>query len=241
MKKILTTITILFINFILIFSTLVYAENEENNKNEVKIGDTTYLKIDDAYADILKKTKESNSNEEITYATTDINNDNTPELIVCVGNSEAEKELFFYTYQSNKVVYLGKLSGGHTSLYEMNGKSYIMAVYGHMNNEIVYNISIESKKIKETKISDKTISDGEEYTEGDKLIEFKDYKTTNNQDNKQSNEQQNESKQEENKIDTTTKSGKLPQTGENTIYVILSVIALIAINILLLIKNKKIK
>ena len=154
------------------FSEAKITDINEKILNIVKTDNTVYNNINSAYSSIIQQTKKLNANKGVQGAQTDIDKDGTNELILLVGDSEAEKEYVFYSFKQNKITYLGKLSGGHSGLYEMNGKNHIMKVFGQMGDEVVSNITIENNKIVQTEVSTRTISEGQDYTVGDKEIKF---------------------------------------------------------------------
>ena len=183
--------------------------NEEYNPTQEVIN-KTFLDWKSAYKDLLSVYVENT-----IYTLTDINNDGIPELIIKVGENEAEYELHFFTFKDKKIKELGNISGGHCGLYGDSNQNYILKVYGHMGYEIVSHIEIKDGKIVETEVSQRTIGEDEGYTKGDVDLEFcsfDDYKLI---DNYQSITKNNTAIE-----DTTTAKGSLPKTGNISVIII---------------------
>lgn len=155
-------------------------EKEENKElNENSINTTTkenqlepdnyakMVEIDDAYDKFIEKMSKSKA---LKSTRIDIDNDGVHELIVLRGDFEAEKEISFYTYKNDEVKDLGKLGFGHSLLYKMNNKDYLLQVYGQMGSEEVSKIFIKNGKIQKEKLSERTIKPEEGYTKGDVLL-----------------------------------------------------------------------
>lgn len=166
----------LIISFILI-SMIVYIFFTSTVKAEIKttkldtIKTLTYNNTSSAYDAIKKAIYEDNPTTTIKWSLVDIDKNNLEELIVYVGDIEADKEIYFFTYSQGKIVDLGKISGGHTTLYTMNNENYLLDVWAHMGEEIVYHINIDNNAIVQNKISERMLSDGEDYVSGDRELE----------------------------------------------------------------------
>jgi len=158
------------------------SETKENTtkKEEVKTEEKKETKtvnpldVKAAYMQRLKSYETAKNVAE--YAVIDIDKDGVYELIVTTGEFEAEKMTYFYSYKNGKLVSLGETGGSHSAYYEMNSGKYIMHLNAHMGNEVVSHISIKDNKIYEEAVSERELKPEEEYTEGDRLIVFKDIK-----------------------------------------------------------------
>ncbi len=122
-----------------------------------------------AYEKIIRDSyKQTESTE---YAVADIDGDEAEELLVLTGDSEAEKMITVYTYE-DKAVNCGEIGASHTVLYEMNKKAYLLKVNGHMGFETVFSISLKDGKVVEKELENNEVGEEDEYTEGDKEVEF---------------------------------------------------------------------
>ena len=146
------------------WSGLYDEENTENTQLEPD-NYSKMVEIDDAYDKFLEKMTKTKSTR------IDIDNDGVHELIVAKGDFEAEKEISFYTYKNGKVTDLGTLGFGHSTLYKMNNKDYLLQVYGQMGGEEVSKVYIKNGKIQKEKISERQIDPDEGYTKGDILLQ----------------------------------------------------------------------
>ena len=153
-------------------------ESEQKSEGEpnVNISNNVVEKKEEGnFKDLFKETLLGYSDKAGTvYTICDIEKDGIPELIIRTGNYEAEYSYSFYRYNDSKVEELGEMSGGHTSLYKMNGQKYIMAVYAHMGYESTYYVYIENNKLVINENSQREIGAQEEYVSGDEFLELKD-------------------------------------------------------------------
>lgn len=187
-KKYHTIIGILvIINIILIIliglilsRNISFNNNYSNNKMTISMNELMNL-----YKEKLNSyVPDHNMDIQIYYSIIDINKDNIPELVIKSGSAEADYKFIFYTYNENNdyyafddyVVYAGTSDGGHSSLYEMNNKNYLMNIYAHMGAESVSYLTLENDWIVEKRISQRITED--EYKSGDKYIKLVDYKDT---------------------------------------------------------------
>lgn len=150
-----------------------YAEEvmKSEQKQNINLEPDNYaemVEIDDAYDKFLEKMSKTKTTKSTRI---DIDNDGVHELIVAKGNFEAEKEVSFYTYKNGKTTELGTLEFGHSTLYKMNNKDYLLQVYGQMGSEEVYKVYIKDGKIQKEKISERQIGPDESYTKGDILLQ----------------------------------------------------------------------
>ena len=147
-------------------------EVKPEEKKDTKV--VNPLDVKAAYMQRLKSYE--TSKKAVEYAVTDIDKDGIYELIIGTGDFEAEKMTYFYSYRNGKIVSLGETGGSHSAYYEMNNEKYIMHLNAHMGSEVVSHISIKDNKIYEEAVSERELKPEEEYTEGDRLIVFKDIK-----------------------------------------------------------------
>ena len=54
----------------------------------------------------------------------------------------------------------------------MNKKAYLLKVNGHMGFETVFSISLKDGKVVEKELENNEVGEEDEYTEGDKEVEF---------------------------------------------------------------------
>ena len=141
--------------------------NTENNQLEPD-NYAEMVEIDNAYDKFLEKMPKNKTTKSTRI---DIDNDGVHELIVAKGDFEAEKEISFYTYKNGKVTDLGTHGFGHSALYKMNNKDYLLQVYGQMGSEEVSKVYIKNGKKKIEKISERQINLEEGYTKGDVLLQ----------------------------------------------------------------------
>lgn len=142
-------------------------EEEETKTSKKKVVDR--VKMATAYENIIRNSYKQN--DTTVYAVPDINGDGVEELLILTGSSEAEKMLEVYTYD-DKAIDCGEVGASHTALYEMNKKDYLLKVNGHMGFETVYSISIKDNKVVEEELENNEVGEEDEYTEGDKEVEF---------------------------------------------------------------------
>lgn len=142
-------------------------EEEEETTSKKKAVDRVAMAT--AYEKIIRDSyKQTESTE---YAVADIDGDEAEELLVLTGDSEAEKMITVYTYE-DKAVNCGEIGASHTVLYEMNKKAYLLKVNGHMGFETVFSISLKDGKVVEKELENNEVGEEDEYTEGDKEVEF---------------------------------------------------------------------
>ena len=99
--------------------------------------------IYEAYKKVLdmanKEAEEKNSQEssgidamDVQYGLVDINNDNSKELVILAGTSNADYQYFFYTFEGNKATRIGKVDASTSILYKMNNGNYLKQVIMNM-------------------------------------------------------------------------------------------------------------
>ena len=98
----------------------------------------------------------------VGYYLVDIDKDNTPELILVTGESEAEKMGEIFKLENGELKSHNQISLSHSVLYNTDNK-YIIRQMAHMSSEIIYNLSITDEMFEELKISEKEYEDNEEY------------------------------------------------------------------------------
>jgi len=86
------------------------------------------------------------------YCYYDIDKDGTPELIFDNALDEASRSYFIYTYKNNSVKYIGKIDGGHGSLYTVPGKNGILFKWGQMGVEGASTYKIVNGSLQKTVI-----------------------------------------------------------------------------------------
>lgn len=121
------------------------------------------------------------------YYIYDIDKDGVPELIIDENKSEAEKQIYVYTYDltNKESKYLGSEGSGHSSLCSVPNENGIMRHIAHMDYEYIDIISIVNDELAINNIiSGKNcrIGDSTEYDEPDNIIagsEYLDYDDVN--------------------------------------------------------------
>lgn len=147
--------------------------NTTNTTNTTTNNTVDTSKMEEAYKNIIISKKSTDVNLIPSYATVDINKDGIKELILSIGEIEATRKYEFYTFEDGKAVLLGEIGGGHSGLYEMNGKDYIWVINAHMGSEKISRLSIKDNKISSELESTRTVPTNESYKTGDKEIIFK--------------------------------------------------------------------
>ena len=90
----------------------------------------------------------------LVYWLYDLDKDNTPELIVKTGASEADYALSFYKYQDNTVSLIDTMSGSYSSLYVDIDNNQLCSVYGHMGNGGIIWLSSDGNSVSDEKTVD---------------------------------------------------------------------------------------
>ena len=106
------------------------------------------------------------------YCYYDFNRDGLAELILLTGDSAATEGYTVYGWRNGDFSYWGSFDGGHSGLYAPPGENRLLLQYGHMGYEIIYEISVKNGAVTEKKISDKTVTKVEDYTQLEGALEM---------------------------------------------------------------------
>ena len=108
------------------------------------------------------------------YAYCDINEDGVDEFIIHTGASEGDRTYDVYTYDENRLVYVGAIEGWHATLYD--GKKTITMAAQTSGEGFYYTYEMKNNRLKLVEKGDYTL-DGNSSTLKNvgKAIEFKEY------------------------------------------------------------------
>lgn len=90
----------------------------------------------------------------------DIDGDGLCEMILRYGNGEADMVFDFYTYR-NGLLYIGQLSGGHSSMCVANGQ--LSRHYVQMGYEDLYAVTLKNGAVCEELMRSSELAEGEDY------------------------------------------------------------------------------
>ena len=113
---------------------------EANENEEIITAYTNVLKSSQYQDDGIKKCK---------YIIYDIDKNGIPELIVDMGEYEAERKIYFYTFENGQAKYIGDRGSSHSDFASIPDKNGIMIITAHSSHQYAGIISVVDGAIKE--------------------------------------------------------------------------------------------
>lgn len=108
--------------------------------------------MEQAYGAVLEtfRGKEGEGGYVQGFYLTDIDKDNSAELIVDFGTSEADRQAYVYQFQNGQAVGIGAFDSGHSTFYFNPCGNGLIGQRGIMSYESIYNVEIQGKELKIT-------------------------------------------------------------------------------------------